>query len=273
MNERRLITAILLAAVLLALLNLPDPAGQRLAGWVRDAVLPLQQAVTRVGRKLAEGVRTVRGFGGLVRDYQAMAEELARLRQRVQELQAYETENRELRRQLEYVRSGQRRLIPCEVVARDMTGWWRTVRVNKGRRHGVDVNMAVITTDGLLGRTTEVSERTADVLLLSDPLCRVAARVLPSGAFGVIEGMGSSPAGQALCRMRFINRNLPVLPGQSVITAGLGGVFPGGLPIGYVEQVQTDDSGLYQSAVVVAHADVGAATYVFVVAPEEETAR
>lgn len=267
MRERGLVTWLLLAAALLVLLNLPEEAARRIKGVLRDAVAPLQEAVMRSGRKLAEGIRTVRGFGGLVRDHQAMAAELTLLRHRVQELQALEWENQELRRQLDFARSGERRLIPGEVIARDMTGWWHTLRVNKGSRHGIGPDMAVITTDGLVGRTLEVSERTADVLLISDPTCRLSARVAPSGAFGIVEGLGASPAGQALCQMRFINRNLPVQPGYAVVTAGLGGLFPAGLLIGYVEKVEVDASGLYQRATVVAKADLGAATYVFIVAP------
>ena len=267
MRERGIVTWLVLAAVLLALLNLPGPVSRRTKAVLRDAVAPLQGLATRSWRKLVEGMRTVRGFGGLVREHQAMSAEMIHLRNRVQELRALEWENQELRRQLDYDRAADRRLIPCEVIARDMTGWWHTLRVNKGSDHGIGPDMAVVTSDGLIGRTIEVSRRTADVLLISDPICRVSARVAPAGAFGIVEGTGPSPAGQAICRMQFVNRNLPVQPGNQVVTAGLGGVFPGGLLIGYVEKVEVDDSGLYQRATVVAHADVGAATYVFVVLP------
>jgi rod shape-determining protein MreC len=267
MRERGIVTWVVLAAVLLALLNLPGPASRRTKAVLRDAVAPVQGLATRSWRKLVEAVRTVRGFGGLVRDHQAMSAELLHLRNRVQELRALEWENQELRRQLDYGRIADRRLVPCEVIARDMTGWWHTLRVNKGTEHGIGPDMAVVTSDGLIGRTIEVATRSADVLLISDPICRVSARVAPAGAFGIVEGTGPSPAGQAICRMQFVNRNLPVQPGNPVVTAGLGGVFPGGLLIGYVEKVEVDEGGLYQRATVVAQADVGAATYVFIVLP------
>jgi len=268
MRERGIATWLVLAAVLLALLNLPGPASRRTKGLLRDAVAPLQELVTSSWRKLAEGARTVRGFGGLVRDHQAMSAEVIHLRHRIQELEALEWDNQELRRQLDYARAADRRLMPCEVIARDMTGWWHTLRLNKGSDHGIGPDMAVVTSDGLIGRTIEVSARTADVLLISDPLCRLSARVAPSGAFGIVEGLGPSPAGQAICRMQFVNRNMPMQPGNAVVTAGLGGVFPGGLLVGYVEKVEVDESGLYQRATVVARADVGAATYVFIVLSE-----
>lgn len=267
MRERGIVTWLVLAAVLLALLNLPGPVSRRTKSALRDAVAPLQELATRSWRKLVEGARTVRGFGGLVRQHQAMSAELIHLRNRVQELRSLEWENQELRRQLDYGRSAERHLVPCEVIARDMTGWWHTLRLNKGTDHGIGPDMAVVTQDGLIGRTIEASPRTADVLLISDPLCRVSARIAPAGAFGIVEGTGPSPAGQAICRMQFINRNQPLQPGSPVVTAGLGGVFPPGLLIGYVEKVEVDEGGLYQRASVVAQADVGAATYVFVVLP------
>lgn len=273
MRNRGVILGIILAAVLLALLNLPAPLSLRVKAVLRDAVAPLQRGVTRAVRTLVEGGRAVRGFGGLLRENQAMAAELLHLRNQVRELRALDGENQELRRQLGFQRASARRLVAGEVIGRDIAGWWQTLRLNKGAEDGIAPDLAVVTSDGLLGRTIAASERTCDVLLLSDPVCRVAARVNPSGAFGLVEGTGPARAGQTVCRMRFVHRNRPVKPGDQVVTSGLGGIFPPGLLIGYVETVETDESGLYQTATVVAQADVGGALYAFVVLPQEKGAR
>ena len=195
-----------------------------------------------------------------------MAAELVRLRDEVRDLRTLEKENNELREALEFARHSDRKLVPCEVIARDLTGWWQTIRLDKGSAEGVASGMAVITSDGLVGRTVSVSARTCDILLISDAGCKVSAQIARTGSFGIVSGSGPSGAGQASCQIDFINKNTPILAGDEVITSGLGGVFPSGLLIGYVDKVYTDKTGLYQKADIIPKADLGALTYVFVAA-------
>jgi rod shape-determining protein MreC len=201
-----------------------------------------------------------------------MAAELLRLRNQLREMKTIEQENIQLRNQLGYLQRVDRRLLPCEVIGRDVSGWWQTVRLGKGVADGVEPDRAVVTANGLVGRTIDVSVRTADVLLISDPTCKVSARITRTGAFGVVRGNGVAWDGRASCRMDFINKNLSVRPGDEVVTSGLGGVFPKGLLIGYVETVQRDSSGLYQQAQILPKASLGMLTYVFVVSEEDAAA-
>lgn len=197
-----------------------------------------------------------------------MSAELIHLRNEARDLRLLENENIELRRQLDFVRRTPRKLIPCEVIARDISGWWHTIRLNRGSGDGLVSPMAVMTMDGLVGRTVDVSLRTADVLLISDPSCKVSARIVRTGSFGLVSGTGETGAGRVLCTMEFMNKNVPILEGDEVVTSGLGGVFPTGLLIGYVEKVYRDKTGLFQRADVVPKADLGVLNYVFAVADE-----
>jgi rod shape-determining protein MreC len=268
MRERSIVLWVIVGAVLLAVLNLPNNVSRRTKAALRESIAPLQNAVSGFGRKVRESFRSVRGIGDAISENRKMAAELVRLRNEVRDLQALERENAQLRTQLQFLRGSERRLVPCEVIARDITGWWQTVRLGKGTGDGVGPNMAVVSSDGLAGRTVDVSSRTSDVLLISDPSCKVSAQIARTGAFGVLEGTGPSVSGHAVCRMKFINRNIPVLAGDEVVTSGLGGIFPRGLLIGYVEKVFTDESGLFQQADVIPKADLGMLTYAFVVAEQ-----
>lgn len=259
---------VVLAAALLAVLNLPQDVSGQAKAVVREGVAPLQGAVSGVGRFFRESFRSIRGIGDLVSENRKMAEELVLLRNEVRDLRALEKENEALREQLQFAIRFGRNLIPCEVIARDITGWWQTIRLGKGTFDGVAPDMGVITSEGLAGRTVDVSSRTCDVLLISDPSCKVSAQIVRTGAFGIVAGRGVSGGGRVACEMRFINKNLPVLPGDEVVTSGLGGIFPKGLLIGYVEKVYTDESGLYQRADVLPKADLGAISYVFVVSEQ-----
>ena len=272
MRDRSIVLWVVLGAVLLVVLNLPVSVSSQAKGMLREGVAPLQGALSGFSRWVGESVRSVRGIGGLLRENQQMSAELVRLRNEVRDLQALSSDNAELRQQLHFSAQAKRRLTPCEVIARDITGWWETIRLSKGVSDGVSMDMAVITSDGLIGKTVDVSARTCDVLLISDPGCKVSARIVRTGAFGIVAGSGPAKSGQAACQMEFINKNVPVLPGDEVVTSGLGGVFPKGLLIGYVDKIYKDETGLFQRADIIPKADLGMLAYVFVVAEQGDGA-
>ena len=265
MRDRSLAIWFVLGALLLAVLNLPASVTQGVKDGVREFLSPMQEAARGFIRSVREGFSSVRGLGGLVTENQRMTAEVARLQSEVRDLKALERENEQLRRALNFASRAQRDLIPAEVIARSRDGWWQTLRLNKGAAAGVAPDQPIISIDGLVGKVASVSGRTADVLLLSDPTCRVAAQILRTGTFGVVAGRGPSWEGQVICRMEFINKNTQILPGDEVVTSGLGGIFPKGLLIGYVDKVYTDRSGLYQYADVISKAELGTLQYVFAI--------
>ena len=265
MRENRLVLWIVLGAFFITLLNLPDRFTLGIKSTVREAMAPLQTVMTDFWRGIRESATSVRGYRRLLKENQQMSAEMARLLGEVRDLKLREQENEQLRAQLAFSQRAHRSLIPCEIIARDREGWWQTVRLSKGALDGIAPDMAVVSVDGLIGRTVEVSPHTCDVLLVSDPGCKVSARILRTGTFGVVAGRGPSWKGQVVCRMEFINKNAPIVAGDEVMTSGLGGLFPKGLLIGYVDQVFTDMSGLYQYADVIVKADLGTLQYAYVV--------
>ena len=272
MKDRRWIALCTIALVVLAMLNLPDSASLRVKGAVRDGLSPLQ-AVLRGGvREFRETLRYIRGLGDLVLENRALSEEIVYLRGEMRMARELERDNQMLRDLLGFVRRFPNRLVSCEVIGRDSTGWWQTVRLDKGAAAGVAEGRAVLTTEGLIGRTTAVSDRTADVLLLSDPSCKVAVRLKRSGEFGVAEGQGAVPGQPPAVRADYLPKTADVQQGDEVVTSGLGGLFPKGLPVGRVAEVALDASGLYQTARIELAADLGKLEYAFVAATEKDLA-
>ncbi len=271
-KDLNIVTWLLLGALLLVLLNLPDSATRQIKGALREGIAPLQSLLANTSRKSREGLRTMRGFGTLAAENERLSAELIRLSLEVEQLKSLERENLELLGLLRFSQTEKRSLLPAAVIARDISGWWQTVRLNRGAADGVEAPRAVITTGGVIGKTVDVSMRTCDVLMLSDPSCRVSARVGGSKAFGIVSGRGVSWNGEVMLTMEFINKSLPVRPGEEVFTSGLGGVFPEGLPIGYVHKVYRDRNDLYQRADILPRADFTDLNYVFVLLEEEDEA-
>lgn len=261
--------------LVVVLLNLPNLAALRLKSGVRDTLFPFEEGLSASGSLMAR-LSAVLLDAWVRPDRERVLEgEVAELREALWQLQAVDRENRELRALLDFARRPGYRLVPCEVIARgDSSGWWQTIRINRGTKSGLAPGMAVMAYDGVIGRTTAVSADTSEVLLITDPLSRVACRIEPSGANGILKGMGVSMMGQAELEMiavanpgvlEFVAGDAVLHKGDKVFTSGLGGIYPAGLLVGTIEAVDKDRLGLYQIADVVPASTIRRVRYAFVV--------
>jgi rod shape-determining protein MreC len=126
------------------------------------------------------------------------------------------------------------RAIAAAVIGRDLGLWSSALIVDRGRRDGLRPRQVAVGLDGLVGQVIGVSERTARVLPITDPASGVAAVAPRSREKGVLKGTGDA------CRLRYLSLHTAVRPGDAVITSGLGGIFPAGLPLGTVTRVERD---------------------------------
>lgn len=274
MRDKRILFWLLLLVVVV-MLNLPLSMALRSSARLRDGFEPFQKSLSLVMDRSTRFVQRLGRTQSLLQENQDLHVAVARLEHRVRELSHFERENETLRRQLGFSVLSPHRLLLCEVVTRgDLTGWWQTVRLNKGTRDGVAPGMAVMTTDGLVGRTITVSQRTTDVLLITDPNCKVSSTVGDDGAFGIVRGAGVRLSGRGKLEMlasvnptvlNYVSTEHTLSEGDWVTTSGLGGVFPAGVPIGRLENVRLHESGLYQQADVMPAARLDAFRYAFII--------
>jgi len=257
------------AVALLLLFSLPGGCTARIKGVFKDILTPVQGFFLKGASNLKAGVDSVRGFGGLAEENRLLRQEVINLQADLRVLKTLEEKYLHLSTQLQFHNEQTIRLIPAQVVTRSISGWWQSVGLGKGSRAGIYPNQAVISPDGLVGRTAEVSARSAEVLLVSDPACKVSARISQTGSFGLVTGHGVNLKGYPVARMRFIHKDAPVRVGHEVVTSGLGGVFPRDILIGYVEAVRTEEAGLYQVADILPQAVINLTDVVFVTASEE----
>ena len=129
----------------------------------------------------------------------------------------------------------------AQIFARDPSSWFKTVLVNRGEKDGVAKDMAVVTSDGVVGRVIEVSLNTAKVLLITDPNSAMDVIVQRSRTQGIMEGKV-----EEVCVLKYVQKNEDVQVGDKVITSGLGGIFPKGLKTGTVTRVERKRPGIFQ---------------------------
>ena len=270
MNDNRSRIAIALVSVALAGTALVSMVvdrrsagrGRELSWWsgsVLDLAVPVQKMV-------ATPIDFARGA---LRDYVAILDvrdENAALRGR---LAAVEEDNLQLREALvaggRLARIAEMRddfevpMLPAELVGLDVSAWFRSGLVDRGRQHGVFSGMPVINEQGLVGLVTATSRSAAKLMLLIDRQSAVDAVVQRSRSRGIVRGA----QGDDLI-FEFVVRDGDVQPGDVLVTSGLGGVYPKGIRIGEVTLVSASDSKMLRTAALRPAVDFGRLEQVFV---------
>lgn len=175
-------------------------------------------------------------------------EEFAKLQADVNDLASENTRLREIVGKKDDLREYEP--IQATVIARNPDQWEEKIIIDKGTVHGVERNMAVITAQGLIGKVILPSKLTSTVELLStqNPNYRVSAMVAgEKEVFGLIEGYDDERKELILKR---IDSDIEIKIGQKIMSSGLGGIFPKGLPIGEITEITTDDFGLTKMAYI-----------------------
>jgi rod shape-determining protein MreC len=222
---------------------------------------------------VSKPVNSISGFLENVKDLQNTYTENQKLKSRLEELVKLETMVKDLEKdndELRQILGKEENLrdfnpIQATVIARNPSQWDDLLIIDKGKVQGVQSNMAVITSQGLIGKVKSVKQFSSTIELLStkNPNNRISALIQGDvNAVGSIEGYDTD-RDQLLVKR--IPNDIKLKEGSKVITSGLGGVFPKGLPIGEVKEIVPDQYGLTQTAYVEPTADFYHLEHVMVV--------
>lgn len=259
MSERRV--AILFGGVVVSLLTLLTAQEPQRAG---DLVLWVEGPVKQFVAAVAETVDRVR------RGRVARAEierENVELRERVRELEAAyaasvgaRLESDLVSKQLRYEPPADADLLLADVVYVDHHSFRRTaiLRLPAGARREDWSRKPVTTAEGLLGRVVSSGGGYARVLLVTDRDSSVGAMVERTRRQGIVRG-----ADAAALSLMFLPLQVDVRPGDRVITAGIDGVFPRGIPIGTITSVESG-GGPFHAIGVVPSVDLGSLSHAYI---------
>ncbi len=182
-----------------------------------------------------------------------LATEVRALELERQQLLAERGEAERLRKLLAFAQeSPERRYVGARVVGvRLGTAGRQLLTVDRGARDGIAKMMPVVVADGVVGRVNSVTSSTADVLVLTDSTSSVAVRVDRTRARANVRGLGK-PDG---AKLEYALRTEDMIEGDLLVTSGTDGVFPRGLPVGKVTQLNRTGHGLFQDARVIPAVD------------------
>ena len=145
--------------------------------------------------------------------------------------------------------------IAASVTGKEPGGWFETFVLDVGSSAGVQVDDPVLSSDGLVGRVTEVREDSCVVMAIIDPRSSVAGIVERTRDNGVASGSLYLTDDPELMRMYYLPEDSELTTGDRVITSGLDGIFPRGLYIGQIRSISREQSGEGRYVVIDTAAD------------------
>lgn len=260
--NKRLILLLLGIILLVALIGF-SVKNERNLSWpeefIQDTTGLLQSVFHRPAQYVAGFFENVNDLLHTYEENEILRSQLNSYMQLEERIQHLELENKKLKEELAIINEqdlSDYESIRGTVYVRNPDQWNQLIKINKGKVHGVEKDMAVMTAKGLIGKIKSTSQFTSTVQLLSTPNRenRISALITTDegAVFGLIEGFDNEL--KAL-EMKIIESDAEIKEGDGVTTSGLGGIFPKGLAIGKVLKVEPDAYGLSKVAYIQPAAD------------------
>lgn len=237
--------------------------------YIRSAIVtagtPFRWAFTKIGEGLSGFSLYFKTVDALREENDALRRELDEYKNLVYDAELIEEENDFLS---DYLGLKEEHLDfsleNASVLGRESTNYRTLLTLSKGKLHGIDVNMPIITEAGLIGHITEVGATWSKAVVLTETASAVGGYIERSGALGVVEGTYELRT-EGLCRMVYIEAESDIRIGDKVITSGIGGIYPRGLLVGRVTAVEVDENSRTLTAVIAPEADLDSISKVMIV--------
>jgi len=211
---------------------------------VLQLTAPLQKGIDRVCEAVADTWSRYLWLVATEEQNVSLRQENSELRGRLAAMEEIRLANERLRRLLEFREETDLPALPARIIAVDASSWFRTVVIDKGGEDGVREGMPVVVAEGVVGRVIRLAPRQARALLITDASSAAASLVQRNRIRGISRGQGDFLA------LEFALRQKDIEVGDAVVTSGTGGVFPKGLMIGRVSEVNRGEYGLFQQVTV-----------------------
>jgi rod shape-determining protein MreC len=265
-NGRSRATLVFLILISLTIITLDFRGdGSGIIGTVRDVaadgLAPVRDGADSVLSPVSHAWSGITGYDDLERDNAKLSEQLAEARGRGAINEDAANELRQLRKLMDLGWVGDIPQVAAEVVGAPVSNFEQTIELNRGKDAGVDVDMPVVTGDGLVGRVVEASGKRSMVRLITDPGSSVGTRDSRSGELGVASGEGPD----RMLSVGFIGVDADIRVGDLFMTSGVEGgsnLYPANVPVGTVTKVRKVAGELQQRVAIRPFADLAHVQFV-----------
>ncbi|MEE2877006.1 MAG: rod shape-determining protein MreC [Candidatus Neomarinimicrobiota bacterium] len=208
-------------------------------------------------------VNWVKGIGTLREENTTLESRIVQLSLLNSQLLIYKEDNERLRSMLEYRESVRLTLVPGKVISTGLSPLMTAVNIQIGFEHNLRPNLAVVNTEGVVGKTISVGPTTAMVQLMTDYSFRLSVRMERSGTVGILHWRENDQF-----EVWEIPRTTEVEVGDRIVTSGYSDIFPPNLPVGTVTGIIDRPEMLNKIAVASAFVDFTTLGHVFIVKEE-----
>jgi rod shape-determining protein MreC len=222
---------------------------------------PVERGITAAVGGVIDRYQGWVALRGVREENMALRRENLRLKEELARRAEAQAENERLRRMIAFAESASSPVLTAPIIGEAPVLNLLTIKIGKGTADGVGKGMAVVSSEGIVGKVISAASRSADVHLLQDANFAVPVRVQRSRARAKVMGQGAR-ARPALVQAL---RTDDIEDGDILVTSGTDDVFPKGLMVGRVTRVERLTHGMFLAAEVVPAAEVGKLEEVFVI--------
>lgn len=213
-------------------------------------VTPVQDAVMGITGWFSDRFNSVRNETDYIKENAELNAKIELLEQEIDRLSLYEEENIRLTELLEIKQKfSSYETTAAEITAKDSGIWYDSFVINKGTTSSLKANMALLSTDGLVGHIYETGATYSKAISIIDSRSSVSAMNLRTKDIGVVKGDYTLMA-SGLCKMEYVDASADIVVGDEIVTSHLSNIYPQGITIGFVKEVYTDANGLTKYAVI-----------------------
>ena len=249
-NKQKIINSIVIVLLLSMMMSWSTNNPERLKFFenvAADALYPFQYTASAVTGFFVNSWDFVVDVRNVYTDNQQLKEKLDKYDGVEHELNEIRQTNLRLRSLLDFKEEVEFEVTPAQVIGRNPSTWFSNMSIDRGSRHGIKVDMPVVTNQGLVGKIIEVYPSYSKVQLIISPDSGISAIVQQTRDNGVLIGL-SNPSGYT--RVTRLHAKSEVKEGNVIVSSPLTGVYPKGLVIGRVVEVYDDPVSLERSALV-----------------------
>ncbi|MCH5211268.1 MAG: rod shape-determining protein MreC [Oscillospiraceae bacterium] len=238
------VAAIVTAAVLIFTAISRFSGDNIISGVLRTVLSPFQSGVAYVTNKVKDSTDFIREMKSYKEENNRLINEINQLKKENRDVNNYREENERLREILNMRESmgGQYSTVSATVIAYSSNNCYDTIQIGKGSLAGIAVGNAVITPDGIVGKVVETGPTWSVISTILNPDNAMGVKVSRTGDVAVVEGDGEFYR-QNHCKMTFIDRGSNLIIGDILETSGSGGVYPAGLLVGTIRDINSDAMG------------------------------
>lgn len=174
-------------------------------------------------------------------------------------------ENESLRKMLEIKKNFQHFNIAMgNIIYREHDNWSRTFKIDIGKNDGIDINMAVVAKDGLVGYVSSVEDSTATVTTILDPSSAVSVKISSANEPAILKGDLDLKASNKL-KLEFIELNASISIADVLYTSGIGTLYPASIPVGKIIEIKNSKNDTDRYAIVEPNVNIRTITEVGVI--------